>query len=67
MAPEPKVPKNIFSPTLSIDDIDEEELARQLSLLHFDMYKAITVPPTLYPLLLWVTVASHPSYWVKVG
>eukprot|EP01111_Echinosteliopsis_oligospora_P010061 TRINITY_DN3066_c0_g1_i2.p1 TRINITY_DN3066_c0_g1~~TRINITY_DN3066_c0_g1_i2.p1 ORF type:complete len:592 (+),score=144.09 TRINITY_DN3066_c0_g1_i2:1781-3556(+) len=39
--PEPKVPRNIFSSTLSLDDVDEEEIARQLCMLDFDLYKAI--------------------------
>ncbi|GAM21618.1 hypothetical protein SAMD00019534_047930 [Acytostelium subglobosum LB1] len=38
---EPKVPKNIFSPTLTFDDIDEEEIARQLCLIDFQMYENI--------------------------
>ncbi|EFA78501.1 Ras guanine nucleotide exchange factor [Heterostelium album PN500] len=39
--PEPKVPKNIFSSTLTFDDIDEEEIARQLCLIDFQMYESI--------------------------
>jgi len=39
--PEPKVPKNIFSPTLTFDDIDEEEIARQLCLIDFTLYEQI--------------------------
>ncbi|KAL6080050.1 Ras guanine nucleotide exchange factor [Balamuthia mandrillaris] len=39
--PEPKVPKNIFSPTLTLDAVDEEEIARQLTLLEFELYVAI--------------------------
>lgn len=40
-APRPNVPKNIFSPTLSWLDIDEEELARQLTLIEFDTFYRI--------------------------
>lgn len=39
--PEPKVPKNIFSPTLSIEDIEEEEIARQLTVVDFELYRVI--------------------------
>ncbi|KAJ6242096.1 ras guanine nucleotide exchange factor i-related [Anaeramoeba flamelloides] len=39
--PEPKVPKNIFSPTLSIFDIDEIEVARQITLIDFEMFSQI--------------------------
>eukprot|EP01111_Echinosteliopsis_oligospora_P014929 TRINITY_DN5748_c1_g1_i1.p1 TRINITY_DN5748_c1_g1~~TRINITY_DN5748_c1_g1_i1.p1 ORF type:complete len:673 (+),score=164.12 TRINITY_DN5748_c1_g1_i1:79-2019(+) len=39
--PEPKVPKAIFSPTLKWDDIDDEEIARQLTILDFEMYSSI--------------------------
>lgn len=42
--PEPKVSlRNIFSPKLDILDLDEEELARQLCLMEFDIYYAIKV------------------------
>ncbi|KAJ5074401.1 guanine nucleotide exchange factor [Anaeramoeba ignava] len=39
--PEPKIPKNIFSPKLTLNDIDEEEIARQLTLYEFNIYKQI--------------------------
>ncbi|KAJ3437416.1 ras guanine nucleotide exchange factor i-related [Anaeramoeba flamelloides] len=39
--PEPKVPKNIFSPNLSVFDVDEEEIARQITLIEFDIFKTI--------------------------
>ncbi|GAM20828.1 hypothetical protein SAMD00019534_040030 [Acytostelium subglobosum LB1] len=39
--PEPKVPKNIWSQTLDIFDVDEEELARQLTLIDFEIFTAI--------------------------
>jgi hypothetical protein len=39
--PEPKVPKNIFSPTLVIDDIEEEEIARQLTVVDFELYRLV--------------------------
>lgn len=41
--PDPKIPKNIFSPTLSLDDVDEEEIARQLTLIDFQLYDRIRV------------------------
>jgi hypothetical protein len=37
------VPKNIFSPTLTILDVDEEEIARQLTLVSHEMLCAIRV------------------------
>lgn len=39
--PEPKVPKNIFSPKLDLDDVDEEEIARQLCLIDFEFYARV--------------------------
>ncbi|KAJ5076989.1 ras guanine nucleotide exchange factor i-related [Anaeramoeba ignava] len=39
--PDPIVPKNIFSPTLSIFDVDEEEIARQMTLIDFQLYTKI--------------------------
>jgi len=39
--PEPIVPRNIFSNKLTIHDIDEEEIARQLTLIEFTTYAAI--------------------------
>eukprot|EP01103_Thecamoeba_quadrilineata_P010656 TRINITY_DN2359_c0_g1_i1.p1 TRINITY_DN2359_c0_g1~~TRINITY_DN2359_c0_g1_i1.p1 ORF type:complete len:544 (-),score=96.76 TRINITY_DN2359_c0_g1_i1:185-1816(-) len=39
--PEVKVPKNIFSPSLSLDEIHEEEIARQLTLIDYSIYTAI--------------------------
>eukprot|EP01112_Ceratiomyxa_fruticulosa_P011145 TRINITY_DN3001_c0_g1_i1.p1 TRINITY_DN3001_c0_g1~~TRINITY_DN3001_c0_g1_i1.p1 ORF type:complete len:583 (-),score=79.47 TRINITY_DN3001_c0_g1_i1:85-1833(-) len=49
--PEPKVPKNIFSPTLTLDDIDEEEIARQLCVIDHDLYSAIK--PSEFLLKSW--------------
>ncbi|KAF2074781.1 hypothetical protein CYY_003927 [Polysphondylium violaceum] len=45
--PEPNVPKNIFSNRLEIYDIDEEEIARQLTLIEFNLYKKIKPPELL--------------------
>ncbi|KAJ5075568.1 ras guanine nucleotide exchange factor i-related [Anaeramoeba ignava] len=39
--PEPKVPKNIFNSSLSLLDVDEEEIARQLTLVEFDIFSQI--------------------------
>ncbi|KAJ3435491.1 ras guanine nucleotide exchange factor i-related [Anaeramoeba flamelloides] len=39
--PEPKVPKNIFSELLTLFDIDEEEIARQISIIDFDIFSKI--------------------------
>ncbi|KAJ5080332.1 ras guanine nucleotide exchange factor i-related [Anaeramoeba ignava] len=39
--PEPKVPKNIFDPNLKIFDIDSQEIARQLTLLDFQLFSEI--------------------------
>lgn len=32
-----QVPKNIFSPSLTLDDVDEEEVARQLTLIEYEV------------------------------
>lgn len=39
--PEPKVPVKIFSTKLTTKQIDDEEIARQLTLMHFELYQAI--------------------------
>ena len=39
---DPKVPDNIFSQNLFILDIGEEEIARQLTLIEFDVFKDIS-------------------------
>lgn len=39
--PVPKVPKNIFHPTLSLYQIDQEEVARQLTLMDSHVFMAI--------------------------
>lgn len=37
---EMQVPKNIFSPSLTLDDVDEEEIARQLTLIEYEVHVA---------------------------
>ncbi|KAJ3450892.1 ras guanine nucleotide exchange factor i-related [Anaeramoeba flamelloides] len=39
--PEPKVPKNIFNKNLSLFDIDELEIARQITLIDFEIFSQI--------------------------
>ncbi|KAJ3450658.1 ras guanine nucleotide exchange factor i-related [Anaeramoeba flamelloides] len=39
--PEPKVPKNIFSKNLKLFDIDEIEIARQITLIDFEIFSQI--------------------------
>eukprot|EP01105_Mastigella_eilhardi_P020099 TRINITY_DN4769_c0_g1_i2.p1 TRINITY_DN4769_c0_g1~~TRINITY_DN4769_c0_g1_i2.p1 ORF type:complete len:848 (+),score=226.97 TRINITY_DN4769_c0_g1_i2:245-2545(+) len=39
--PEPFIPRNIFSKALSLLDIDDEEIARQLTLIEFEIYERI--------------------------
>ncbi|KAL6058729.1 Ras guanine nucleotide exchange factor A, variant 2 [Balamuthia mandrillaris] len=39
--PEPRVPRNVFSPKLSLMDIHDEELARQLTLAEFQIFSCI--------------------------
>eukprot|EP01133_Synstelium_polycarpum_P008684 gene8684-10202_t len=45
--PEPMVPKNIFSQGLQIYDVEEEEVARQMTLIEFEIYKKIKPPELL--------------------
>ncbi|EGC30159.1 hypothetical protein DICPUDRAFT_41848, partial [Dictyostelium purpureum] len=40
-APEPKVPKNIWSHQLDIFSVDEEEISRQLTLMDFEIFSNI--------------------------
>jgi hypothetical protein len=40
-APRPVVPKNIFAVSLTWLDVDEEEIARQLTLIEFDTFRKI--------------------------
>ncbi|EGC37703.1 hypothetical protein DICPUDRAFT_46357 [Dictyostelium purpureum] len=40
-APEPKVPKNIWSASLDIFSVEEEEIARQLTLMDFEIFSNI--------------------------
>ncbi|KAN0031445.1 hypothetical protein ACTFIV_005309 [Dictyostelium citrinum] len=40
-APEPKVPKNIWSHNLDIFSVDEEEISRQLTLMDFEIFSNI--------------------------
>jgi len=46
---EPKLPKGVslFSPTITIKDVPEEEVARQLTLMDFGIYAAIQVKWTI--------------------
>ncbi|KAJ6254870.1 guanine nucleotide exchange factor [Anaeramoeba flamelloides] len=39
--PKPRLPKSIFSPHLKLSDIDELEVARQLTLLQFKLYSKL--------------------------
>jgi len=39
-----QVPKNIFSPSLTLDDVDEEEIARQLTLIEYEVSSYSTAP-----------------------
>ena len=41
--PDPIVPSNIFSPALVLEDIEPEEVARQLTLIDFAVLRPITV------------------------
>eukprot|EP01097_Dermamoeba_algensis_P006799 TRINITY_DN4237_c0_g1_i1.p1 TRINITY_DN4237_c0_g1~~TRINITY_DN4237_c0_g1_i1.p1 ORF type:complete len:396 (-),score=88.60 TRINITY_DN4237_c0_g1_i1:844-2031(-) len=41
VAPEPRVPPNIFLTSLTLDSVHDEEVARQLTLLDYDIYQAI--------------------------
>jgi len=39
--PEPKVPKTVFSHSLSVAEIDDEEVARQMTLVDYELFAAI--------------------------
>ena len=43
-APYPEVPKNLFSPSLEVSHIGEIELARQFTILDFQLFAKIKVP-----------------------
>ncbi|KYR01769.1 Ras guanine nucleotide exchange factor [Tieghemostelium lacteum] len=45
--PEPKVPRNIFSPQLQFSHIDELEIARQLTLIEYRIFRNIPPPEFL--------------------
>lgn len=46
--PRPIVPKNIFSPHLRWDEVDEEEIARQLTLIEFEYFYKIRTSEFLH-------------------
>lgn len=39
--PTPKVPRNLYSPNLNFFDIDDEEIARQITLIEYSMFAQI--------------------------
>ncbi|KAJ3443945.1 ras guanine nucleotide exchange factor i-related [Anaeramoeba flamelloides] len=41
LPPEPKLPKTIFSPKLNLFDVDPEEIARQITLIEYNIYEKI--------------------------
>jgi hypothetical protein len=41
--PEPKVPKQIFSTGLNLNQVEEIEVARQLTLIEFNIFNQINV------------------------
>lgn len=43
-APEPLVPKNIFHPKLSLDDVVEVEIARQMTIVQYNIFSKICPP-----------------------
>eukprot|EP00026_Physarum_polycephalum_P002714 Phypoly_transcript_02722.p1 GENE.Phypoly_transcript_02722~~Phypoly_transcript_02722.p1 ORF type:complete len:821 (+),score=152.14 Phypoly_transcript_02722:35-2497(+) len=45
--PDPKIPKNIFSLYLDLFDVDEEEIARQMTLIDFEIYESIKMSELL--------------------
>jgi len=54
--PEPRVPRNIFSPTLSFNQLDEIEIARQLTLTEFNIFSQV-VPSEMLN-LVWMNADS---------
>ena len=61
-APTPKVPRNLNSPNLNFLDVDNEELARQLTLIDFEIFRTIKVGNARYKLTNYLsahrTIAS---------
>jgi hypothetical protein len=45
--PEPKVPKSIFTLSLDLFDVDDEEIARQITLMDFEIYSSIKLSELL--------------------
>jgi len=56
-APTPKVPRNLNSPNLNFLDVDNEELARQLTLIDFEIFRSIK--PTELLLQSWNKPELH--------
>ena len=54
--PEPKIPKNIFSPKLQAVHVDPEELARQITLIHRDSLIQLSVSSLF---LLWCKLSFN--------
>lgn len=44
--PEPIIIKNVFSTRLTINDVDDQELARQITLVEFELFRQIKVRRT---------------------
>ena len=56
---DPQVPKNVFSHSLVLSDVPVVEVARQLTLLDFDLYKKIDNMEVLK--LNWTTTEAAPN------
>eukprot|EP01156_Anaeramoeba_ignava_P018173 Anaeramoba_ignava/a91012_99.p1 GENE.a91012_99~~a91012_99.p1 ORF type:complete len:852 (-),score=279.43 a91012_99:57-2612(-) len=39
--PEPKIPKNVFSDSLTLDEVEEDEFARQFTIVNSEIYQKI--------------------------
>ena len=67
LCPDPKVPKNIFSPTLKLDDIPKLEIARQMTLIDYHLFASISVillspSPLPSPLII---PSFHPFFYLS--
>ncbi len=55
--PDPRVPRNLFASELKLVDLDEIEIARQLSLMDYDLF--VAVKPFEFLNMAWLDLDKH--------